>query len=55
MRCVFGPVHSFGNSEEPGGGGGGGGTLIFLHIRMLGPFFWVQYSDFQYFLGFSEK
>ena len=35
--------------------GGGGVTLIFSHIRRLGPFFWVQNSEFQYFLGFSEK
>ena len=35
--------------------GGGGGTLIFSHIRRLGPFFGVQNSEFQYFLGFSEK
>ena len=34
---------------------GGGGTLIFSHIRRLGPFFWVQNSEFRYFLGFSEK
>ena len=33
----------------------GGGTLIFSHIRRLGPFFWVQNSEFLYFLGFSEK
>ena len=39
----------------PGGGGGGGGTLIFSHIRRLGPFFWVQNSEFQYFFRFSEK
>ena len=32
-----------------------GGTLIFSHIRRLGPFFWVQNSEFQCFLGFSEK
>ena len=32
-----------------------GGTLIFSHIRRLGLFFWVQNSEFQYFLGFSEK
>ena len=32
-----------------------GGTLIFSHIRRLGPFFWVQNSEFQYFLGFSEN
>ena len=38
-----------------GGGGGGGGTLIFSHIRGLGPFFGVQNSEFQYFWGFSEK
>ena len=34
---------------------GGGGTLIFSYIRRRGPFFWVQISEFQYFLGFSEK
>ena len=33
----------------------GGGTLIFSHICRLGPLFWVQNSEFQYFLGFSEK
>ena len=33
----------------------GGGTLIFLYIRRLGPFFWGQIFEFQYFLGFSEK
>ena len=32
-----------------------GGTLIFSHIRRLGPFLGVQNSEFQYFLGFSEK
>ena len=32
-----------------------GVTLIFSHIRRVGPFFWVQNSEFQYFLGFSEK
>ena len=32
-----------------------GGTLIFSHIRRLGPFFWVQNSEFQFFGGFSEK
>ena len=31
------------------------GTLIFSHIRRLGPFFWVQNSEFQYFFGFPEK
>ena len=36
-------------------GGGGGGTLIFSYIRRLGPFFWGQIFEFQYFLGFSEK
>ena len=35
--------------------GGGGGTLIFSHIRRLGPFFGVQNSEFQYFFGISEK
>ena len=38
-----------------GGGGGGWCTLIFPRIRRLGPFFGVQNSEFQYFLGFSEK
>ena len=32
-----------------------GGTLIFSHIRRLGLFLGVQNSEFQYFLGFSEK
>ena len=32
-----------------------GGTLIFSYIRRLGPFFWVQKFEFQYFWGFSEK
>ena len=32
-----------------------GGTLIFLRIHRLGPFFGVQNSEFQFFLGFSEK
>ena len=36
-------------------GGGGGGTLIFSHIRRLGPFFWGSNSEFQYFFGFPEK
>ena len=36
-------------------GGGGGGILIFSHIRRLWLFFWVQNSEFQYFLGFSEN
>ena len=30
----------------PGGGGGGGGTLIFSHIRRLGPFSGVQNVKF---------
>ena len=29
--------------------------MIFSHIRRLGLIFWVQNSEFQYFLGFSEK
>ena len=41
-----------GDSLEPRGGGG---TLIFSHLRRLGPFFGVQNFAFQYFLGFSEK
>ena len=39
LKCEYGP----------------GGTLIFSHIRRLGPFFGVQNSEFQYFFGFSEK
>ena len=39
----------------PGVGRGGGGTLIFSHIRRLELYFGVQNSEFQYFLGFSEK
>ena len=34
---------------------GGGGTLKISYIRRLGPFFWGQISEFQYFFGFSEK
>ena len=34
---------------------GGGGTLIFSYMHRLGPFFWVQNFEFEYFLGFSEK
>ena len=41
---------------HPAGGGGGGGTLIFSHIRMLGIFYLVQNSEFQYFfLGFQKN
>ena len=35
--------------------GRGGGTLIFSHIRRLGLFLGVRNSEFQLFLGFSEK
>ena len=35
--------------------GGGGGYSIFSHIRRLGPFFWVQNSEFQYFGFFFRK
>ena len=50
-------MYTFRNTQGKGGGaqGGGGGTLIFSHIRRLGPFFGVQNSEFQYFFGFSEK
>ena len=50
--CFLVPETSW---SQGGGGGGGGCTLIFSHIRRLGPFFGVQNSKFQYFLGFSEK
>ena len=29
--------------------------MIFLYIRRLGSYFWVQNFEFQYFLAFSEK
>ena len=38
-----------------GGGGGGGGTLIFSHLRRLGPFFGVQNFAFQFFWGFQKN
>ena len=51
-RCI---IYIIKSSTTPEGGGGGEGTLIFSHIRRLGPFFGVQNSEFQYFWGFSEK
>ena len=39
----------------PPGVGGGVGTPIFSHIRRLGPFFWVQNSEFQFFGGFQKN
>ena len=54
-NTIYGSLAILVRSPGGGGGGGGGGTLIFAHIRRLGPFFWVQNSEFQYFLGFSEK
>ena len=57
-NCPLTGEISFGSHDigwiEPQGRRGGG-TLIFSHIRRLGPFFWVHNSEFQYFLGFSEK
>ena len=47
--------HDLPHPDPRGGGGGGSDTLIFSHIRRLGPFFLVQNSEFQYFFGFSEK
>ena len=32
-----------------------GGTLIFSYICRLGPFFWGQNFEFQYFLGVFRK
>ena len=52
--CTGTQHHADGETQAQGGGGGGG-TLIFSHIRRLGPFFWDRNSEFQYFLGFSEK
>ena len=40
---------------NPGGGGGGGGTLIFSHLRRLGPFFGVQILHFNIFWGFQKN
>ena len=31
------------------------GTLIFSHIRRIGPFFGVQNSDFNIFWGFKKN
>ena len=39
----------------PGGGGGGGGTLIFSHIRRLGPFFGFKILNFNIFGGFQKN
>ena len=49
------PQATTGYRRIPPGGGGGGVTLICSCIHRLGPFFGVQNSEFQYFLGFSEK
>ena len=38
-----------------GGGGGGGGTLIFSHIRRLGPFFGFKILNFNIFWGFQKN
>ena len=38
-----------------GGGGGGGGTMIFLYMRRLGSFFWVQILNFIIFGGFQKN
>ena len=35
--------------------GGGGGTLIFLHIRRLGPFFGFKIRNFNIFGGFQKN
>ena len=32
-----------------------GGTLIFSYIRRLGPLFWAQNFEFQYFWGFQKN
>ena len=48
-------MHQMSDKSIPRGGGGGGGTQIFSYIHRLGPFFGGQISEFQYFLGFSEK
>ena len=34
-----------------GGVGGGGEGADISYIRMLGPYFWVQNFEFQYYLG----
>ena len=43
------------SKKSAGYPGGYSDILIFSHIRRLGLFFGVQNSEFQYFLGFSEK
>ena len=47
--------YCFETQDTTSQGGGGGCTLIFSHIHRLGLFLGVQNSEFQYFLGFSEK
>ena len=44
----------FKKSGSPGGGGGGGSTLIFSHIRRLGPFFGFKILNFNIFWGFQK-
>ena len=41
--------------DSPQGGGGGGGTLIFSHIRRLGPFFGFKILNFNIFGGFQKN
>ena len=55
MATAFQVIFKADEDDNRPRGGGGGGTLIFSHIRRLGPFFWVQNPEFQYFFGFSEK
>ena len=40
---------------QGGGGGGGEGTLIFSHIRRLGPFFGFKILNFNIFGVFRKK
>ena len=49
------------NKERPSqrnrgrGSRGGGGTLIFSHIRRLGPFFGFKILNFNIFWGFQKN
>ena len=46
---------SLANTEGAEGPGGGGGTLIFSHIRRLGPFLGFKILNFNIFFGFQKN
>ena len=45
----------FTKRNQPDNQGGGGGTLIFSHIRRLGPFFGFKILNFNIFWGFQKN